>query len=100
MTVVRDLKFKSSKNASWGGMEMFLGHQLAPDDLRKERVYRNFQQNLRDILQAGLKSGARVVLNTVAVNLKDCPPFASIPPASLPAAERTAYQRLVSDAAR
>ena len=100
MTVVRDLKFKSAESSSWRGMAMFLGHQLPPDDLRKERVYRNFQQNLRDILQAGLESGARVVLNTVAVNLKDCSPFASIPPAGLPAAERAACQRLASDAAQ
>jgi len=98
MTVVRDLEFKSAKSSSWRGMEMFLGHQLPPDDLRKERVYRNFQQNLSDILQTGLESGARVVLNTVAVNLKDCSPFASIPPAGLPAAERAACQRLASDA--
>ena len=75
-------------------MEMFLGHQLPPDDPRKERVYRNFQQNLRHILQAGLDSGARVVLNTVAVNLKDCSPFASIPPAALaPEARLTLQQR-------
>ncbi len=100
MTVVRDLKFKSAKSGSWRGMELFLGNQLPPDDLRKERVYHNFQQNLRDILQAGLESGARVVLNTVAVNLKDCSPFASLPPARLAAAERAACQRLASAAAQ
>jgi len=100
MNAVRDLKFKSAKSGSWGGMEMFLGSQLPPDDSRKERVYRNFQQNLRDILQAGLESGARVVLNTVAVNLKDCSPFASIPPTSLAEAERAAFQRSASNAAQ
>jgi tetratricopeptide (TPR) repeat protein len=63
--------------ASWGGMQMFLGNQLAPDDPRRETVYRNFQHNLQDILRAGLDSGAKIILNTVAVNLKDCPPFAS-----------------------
>jgi len=100
MAVVRDLRLKSTKSGSWRGMELFLSNQIAPDDPRKERVYRNFQQNLRDILQAGLQSGARVVLNTVAVNLKDCSPFASVPPARLPAAERAACQRLASDAAQ
>jgi tetratricopeptide (TPR) repeat protein len=78
MALTRDLKAKGSSAASWGGMEMFLGNQIPPDDPRKEMVYRNFHQNLRDILHAGLDSGARVVLNTVAVNLKDCPPFASV----------------------
>lgn len=86
MAGVRHLQFKPSQNASWGGMEMFLGQQLLPDDPRKERVYRNFQRNLRDILQAGQDAGAQVVLNTVAVNLKDCSPFASIPATNEPAA--------------
>ena len=98
MAAVRSLHFKSSKSASWGGMEMFVGHQLSPDDPRKQRVYDNFQQNLRDILEAGLDSGARVVLNTVAVNLKDCSPFASILPAGLPEADRAASERLASNA--
>jgi tetratricopeptide (TPR) repeat protein len=100
MSAIRHLKFKSSGNASWGGMEMFLGHQLPPDDPRKERVYHNFQQNLGDILQAGLESGARVVLNTVAVNLQDCSPFASITRDSLPAKERADCEHLAAEAAR
>src|SRR5664280_242531 len=52
-----------SKNASWGGMEMFLENRIAPDDRRKETVYRNFGANLRDIVAAGVNSGAKVILN-------------------------------------
>ncbi|HEX4120132.1 MAG TPA: tetratricopeptide repeat protein [Verrucomicrobiae bacterium] len=77
MAATRDLKSKGSSAASWGGMEMFLGNQIPPDDARKTVVYRNFGENLRDIVRAGLDCGARVILNTVAVNLRDCPPFAS-----------------------
>jgi tetratricopeptide (TPR) repeat protein len=98
MTVMRDLAFNSANGSSWRGMEMFLGQQLPPDDLRRERVYRNFQRNLRDILQLGLQSGAHVILNTVAVNLKDCSPFASVEPTRLPAAERVNFQSLAADA--
>ena len=79
MSTIRNLKFKSGKSASWAGMEMFLGNQVPPDDPRRQRVYDNFKKNLQDILQSGLESGARVILNTVAVNLKDCSPLASIP---------------------
>jgi tetratricopeptide (TPR) repeat protein len=84
MALTRDIKGNRSGAASWGGMEMFLGNQIAPEDPRKETVYRNFRDNLRDILRAGLDSGARVVLNTVAVNLKDCPPFASVSATNTP----------------
>jgi tetratricopeptide (TPR) repeat protein len=38
-----------------------------------------------------LTSGAKVVLSTVAVNLKDCPPFGTLLPADLTPADRAAY---------
>ncbi len=84
-------------NSSWGGMQMFLRNQLAPDDPRREVVYRNFQKNLDDILRAGVDSGAKIILNTVAVNLKDCPPFASLSESNLPVAERTRFERDYGD---
>ena len=94
----RRLRGHSSEASSWAGMEMFLKSQLAPDDRRKETVYRNFRENLDDILRAGLRSGAKVVLSTVAVNLKDCPPFASWSDTNLPAAERAACAQLDAEA--
>ncbi len=86
--------------ASWGGMQMFLGNQLAPDDPRREIVYRNFQRNLQDILQAGLGSGAKIILNTVAVNLKDCPPFASSKNSRLSSAGQTQFEAQLAEARR
>ena len=61
----------------WGGMKMFLDHQVAPEDPRKQKVYQYFQSNLEEILGAARRAGAKVVLSTVISNLKDCPPFAS-----------------------
>jgi tetratricopeptide (TPR) repeat protein len=98
MAGARHLQFKPSRTAAWGGMGMFLGHQLPPDDPRRERVYRNFQQNLHDILGAGVDGGARVILNTVAVNLKDCSPFASLSAAGLSPADRAVFEQVASDA--
>lgn len=69
---------KGSTPASWKGLEMFLDKEVTPHDSRKEIVYNSFRKNLEDILRLGVRSGARVVLNTVAVNLRDCPPFASL----------------------
>jgi tetratricopeptide (TPR) repeat protein len=62
--------------SQWRGMEMFLDRQMAVDDPRLQSIHDNFRENLRGICRAALASGARVVLSTVAVNLKDNPPFA------------------------
>ena len=67
----------SSGRVSWGGMKMFLENRIAPGDPRKETVYLNFRKNLRAILKTTTRSGKPVLLNTVAVNLKDCAPFAN-----------------------
>ena len=88
----------SARFTSWGGMEMFLQNQIAPDSPLKETVYRNFQKNLDDIVRAGLGSGAKVLLNTVAVNLKDCPPFASLSNSNLPPADRAQFDALYAEA--
>ena len=97
VSALRHLAGKS-KNTSWGGMEMFLENQIPPGDPRKETVYRNFAANLRDIISAGMNSGAKVILNTVAVNLKDSPPFASLNNSNLPAADRQQFDTLFAEA--
>ncbi len=63
---------------SWTGMEMFLNQQLREDDPRMAGVYSHFRQNLSDIVSFGICSGAKVVVSTVASNLRDCAPFASL----------------------
>ena len=85
-------------NGSWGGMNMFVGNQLRANDPRKEMVYQNFERNLNDIVKAGLDSGAKILLNTVAVNLRDCPPFGSLTNTSLPAVDRAHLDQLFSAA--
>ena len=72
------LTSKSGTPATWEGMEMFLKQQVAQDDPRMAKVYSHFEANLRDILQLGEKSGAKVIASTVASNLKACAPFASL----------------------
>ena len=93
----RKLKGKGS-NASWGGMKMFVGNRLRVDDPRKEVVYQNLERNLNDIVRVGLDSGAKILLNTVAVNLKDCAPFASLVNSNLPAADRAQFDKFYAEA--
>jgi tetratricopeptide (TPR) repeat protein len=93
----RKLKGSTAAPRVWGGLEMFLGNQLATDDPRKNVVYKNFQRNLRDILRAGRNAGTPIILNTVAVNLKDCPPFASLNSSSLAPPDREKCGRLCAE---
>ncbi len=67
---------KGSK--TWGGMEMFLDNQVRQDDPRMNRVYAHFERNLKDIIETGTRAGARVIVSSVASNLKDSAPFASL----------------------
>jgi tetratricopeptide (TPR) repeat protein len=96
VSLSRKLNAKTAP-ASWSGMGMFLANQLRADDPRKEVVYQNFQRNLRDILRAGLDSGAKILLNTVAVNLQDCPPFASLTNATLSPTARAQFDNSYSE---
>ena len=88
MELSRKFKGQAAGPGTWGGLQMFMGNQLAPTNPRKQAVYKNFQRNLQDILRAGRKARAAIILNTVAVNLKDCPPFASLHSSGLSAEDR------------
>ncbi|HXB61007.1 MAG TPA: tetratricopeptide repeat protein [Candidatus Acidoferrales bacterium] len=98
--LLRKFPASGAKASSWGGMEMFMGNQLAADDSRKKAVYQNFSKNLDDILKAGLDSGAKILLNTVAVNLKDCAPFASLTASNLPTADQIHFGQLMGAGAQ
>jgi tetratricopeptide (TPR) repeat protein len=83
----------TAPGAEWGGMEMFLKQQVSRDDPRMATVYAHFERNFRDIIRMGRRAGAVVVASTVAVNLKDCPPFAS---GELPAAQANTYSNALA----
>jgi tetratricopeptide (TPR) repeat protein len=86
------------KNTMWGGMKMFLQNQIPPADARRATVYQNFRRNLEDIVAAGRASGARIVLSTVAVNLRDCPPFGSLANSNLLATDQAQFHSLYARA--
>jgi len=88
----RRIKGPSDGHASWEGMKMFAQQQLPPDDPRKQIVYAHFRRNLEDIVRVALRSGAQPVLCTVASNLKDCPPFASLNSLKMTESERLLWE--------
>ena len=83
----------SAESGAWEGMRAFVKYKLAASDPRLDAVYQNFGQNLNDIIAAGKSSGAKIVLSTVGVNLKDCAPFASLHRPDLSEARLNDWQR-------
>ncbi|MGC9940908.1 MAG: tetratricopeptide repeat protein [Verrucomicrobiota bacterium] len=80
--------------SEWGGMEMFLNQQIRADDPRMKAVYDHFERNLSDIISLGKDCGAGVVVSTLAVNLRDCAPFASAHRPGLSDAEKSKWETL------
>ncbi len=79
---------------AWGGMKLFIEQQLRPGDPRKEVVYNSFRENLDEILRVGHRSGVPIILSTVASNLRDCPPFASLHAPGLTASDTSGLEEL------
>lgn len=77
---------------NWQGMEMFLNNPVSSDDPRMDAVYGNYRCNLDDICDVARHARAQVVLANVAVNLRDCPPFASSHRAGLSPAELSKWE--------
>jgi tetratricopeptide (TPR) repeat protein len=67
-----------TQKKEWGGMEMFLDKQVPATSPLMKPAYSNFEANLRETIRAARSSGARVLVSTVATDLKDCAPFASM----------------------
>ncbi len=81
-------------SGEWEGMRMFVNYKLASTDGRLAAVYENFERNLKDIIAAGQNSDAKIVLSTVAVNLQDSAPFASLHRSDLSEFRSNEWQRL------
>ena len=93
-------RFGSEKNVptSWKGMEMQADQYARQGDVRMQSIYHNFESNLRDILQAGSRAGVQTILCTVPVNLRDCPPMASMHRADLKPEDLAHWQELYQTA--
>src|SRR5262249_3955425 len=74
-------------------MAYFRRRCLGADDPRADRTRQLFRLNLEEICKIATAHGSKVLLSTVAVNLKDCPPLGSLHRPDLSAIERTDWQR-------
>ena len=83
----------------WGGMAMFLDKQVRANSPLMKYAYANFEQNLRDTIAVAREAGARVIVSTVATNLKDCAPFGSLHREGLGADALRSWSTLVQQGA-
>lgn len=61
----------------WRGMEMLTEQQIPADDARLATTYGHFRKNLEAVLDAAAAAGVPALVSTVAVNLRESPPFGS-----------------------
>ncbi|MGH7978460.1 MAG: tetratricopeptide repeat protein, partial [Limisphaerales bacterium] len=92
--LIRGIRKPPMDQNAWGGMEMFLNQQVRADDPRMNIVYDHFARNLSDIISVGRRSGAGIVVSTVAVNLRDCAPFGSEHRTGLTDADKKKWEAL------
>ena len=88
------LPHPAQRPLEWGGMAMFVNNAVRGDDPRLEEVYRNFDANLRDIVDVATAAGAKTLLCTVVANLKDSAPFLSLHRPGLAEPELKAWQHV------
>jgi tetratricopeptide (TPR) repeat protein len=99
-TLARDAEKTPLDQSEWGGMRMFVRNHVRPDDSAMATVYNNFGHNLDDIVDTGTRSGATVLVGTIARNLKDCAPFASDHRRGLSNEELAQWKRLYDEGSK
>ena len=76
---------------NWNGMAAFMENRIGADDPRLDVTRAHFRRNFRDIYRVARNCGAVLVPCTVAVNLRDSPPFASAHRAGMTAEDLAAF---------
>ena len=90
----RRLRPNASGLEEWQGLKMFLDHQVRESDPAMGSVYRHFGKNLADIIDTGRNAGAKIIVSSVASNLKDCAPFTSLHAPTLSEADLASWKAL------
>lgn len=94
------LRSPGSNAKDWRGMEMFTHAKVSATDPQLAATYANFTANLNEILTLARDAGAKVILSTVAVNVRNCAPFVSQHPTGMAPGQIDAWQQSVTLAER
>ena len=82
---------------AWGDMRMWMDHRIQWDDPRRENTRRKYERNLRTLCRIARRAGAGVVLCSMAENLKDFSPLASMHHPKMDDAARAEWQAFVEE---
>lgn len=93
-SLIRGMQSDGSAPETWAGIDMFSKNQLRYDDPGRLTAYENFRGNLEDMLRIGQQADVPILLTTVASNLRDCAPFASLHRHKLDAAQLAEWETL------
>ncbi len=86
----------ASPGKPWDGMAMFAENRITATDPRLPQVYNSYEKNLERIAELAQRRGIEAIFCTMAVNLRDCPPFGSAHGRKLTPEESQAWQDAVS----
>jgi tetratricopeptide (TPR) repeat protein len=76
--IANRLRGRAQGSTRWAGIRVLAGDTVTGDAPERVRVHDAFQGNLEALVEAGREAGVRVLLSTMAVNLRDCAPFGSM----------------------
>lgn len=90
--------FRDDKNPqTWRGMSMFLENQVRASNPNLQEVYGNFRENIDDIQNLAIDAGVDIIFSTVASNLKDSPPFASLHKKELADSQKSEWDKIYKE---
>ena len=92
------LRGATFETENWRGMQSYAKHLVESDAPGLASVHADFRSNLEDICSAATTRGAKVVLSTVAVNLRNSAPFASVIDSTLSPAALSEHHSLINAA--
>lgn len=94
-------KLRANQPANSAEMtELLLSRPVAANDPVLRRIYASFANNLHAIVRMGLNARARILLNTMVSNLKDCAPFLEGEPPALATEELAVWQTSIAEGTR
>jgi len=97
--LARELRSRQPANSA-EMTELLLSRPVTHDDPVLQRIHANFENNLHALVRLGLHARARIILNTMVSNLKDCAPFIEGKPPPLPSDKLAVWRACLAEATR